>query len=151
MSTIEQPSDFEDADVKRSLAAADDQVAAFENRPKSLLDRIQHYLHGNPAMVPVIILALSIVAFGIVAGERFFSPFTLGLIMQQVAIVGILACAQTLVILTAGIDLSVGAVMVLSYVVMGSVGVTFGWPAPIAILAGFGVAMGCGLMNGLCW
>ncbi len=124
-------------------------VAEFEHHSRSLLNRFQHFLHGNPAMVPVIILVLSIAAFGIVAGERFFSPFTLGLIMQQVAIVGILACAQTLIILTAGIDLSVGAVMVLSYVMMGHLGVTYGWPAPLAIIGGILVAMGCGAVNGL--
>jgi ribose/xylose/arabinose/galactoside ABC-type transport system permease subunit len=44
---------------------------------------------------------------------------TLTLILQQVQLVGIVAAAQTLVILTAGIDLSVGAIAVLSSVVMG--------------------------------
>ena len=42
----------------------------------------------------------------------------LSLITQQVAVVGTLAIAQTLIILTAGIDLSVGAVMILSSMVM---------------------------------
>ena len=41
-------------------------------------------------------------------------PANLSLITQQVAVVGALAVGQTLIILTAGIDLSVGAVMVLS-------------------------------------
>ena len=52
--------------------------------------------------------------FGLILGAKFFSPFSLTLILQQVAIVGIVGAAQTLVILTAGIDLSVGAIMVLS-------------------------------------
>ena len=52
--------------------------------------------------------------FGVLLGAKFFSPFALTLILQQVAIVGIVGAAQTLVILTAGIDLSVGAIMVLS-------------------------------------
>ena len=51
--------------------------------------------------------------FGLLLGQRFFSAGTLTLILQQVQIVGILAAAQTLVILTAGIDLSVGALAVL--------------------------------------
>ncbi|WP_081805367.1 ABC transporter permease [Actibacterium mucosum] len=130
------------------LDSSDTSVAEFEGH-RSLLDKFQHFLHANPAMVPVIILAVSIVGFGLVAGERFFSPFTLGLIMQQVAIVGILACAQTLVILTAGIDLSVGAVMVLSYVVMGNLGVTYGMPAGFAIIIGILVGMACGMLNGV--
>lgn len=123
--------------------------AEFDSGPRGPLRRFQHFLHGNPAMVPVIILLASVLVFGAVAGERFFSAFTLGLIMQQVAIVGILACAQTLVILTAGIDLSVGAIMVLSYVVMGTLGVNLGWPTAIAIAAGVAVGMGCGCVNGL--
>ena len=135
-------------DYESSLATADQSVASFERR-KSAFDRIQHFLHGNPAMVPVIILIVSVLAFGFVAGERFFTAFNLTLILQQVSIVGILAAAQTLVILTAGIDLSVGAMMVLSYVIMGSLGVHFGLPAPLAILAGLLVGTLCGLFNGL--
>ncbi len=113
------------------------------------LGHVQHVLHANPALVPVIILVISILAFGLVAGDRFFTAFNLTLIMQQVSIVGILACAQTLVILTAGIDLSVAAIMVLSYVVMGHMGVTYGLPAPIAIAIGLVVGMAAGLLNGV--
>ncbi len=67
-----------------------------------------------------------------------FSPRdTLTLILQQIAVVGILGAAQTLVILTAGIDLSIGVIMVLSAVVMGNCAVTYGMPAPLAVAAGF--------------
>ena len=44
--------------------------------------------------------------FGRRAGGRFLSPFNLSLVLQQVTIIAILGMAQTLVILTAGIDLS---------------------------------------------
>ena len=60
-----------------------------------------------------------IIIFGFALGSKFFSPFALTLILQQVQIVGIVAAAQSLVILTAGIDLSVGAIAVFSSVVMG--------------------------------
>ncbi|MEL7415099.1 MAG: ABC transporter permease [Pseudomonadota bacterium] len=132
-----------------SAGGADSSVAEFDIRQKSALDRMQHFLHGNPAMVPVIILVLSVAVFGVIAGDRFFSMFNLSLIMQQVAIVGILACAQTLIILTAGIDLSVAAIMVLSSVIMGHLSVTHGLPTFLAILIGIAVAMGCGFMNGM--
>ena len=131
-----------------ATAARDTALPEFARR-HGPLDRIQHVLHASPALVPVIILVAAVLAFGLVAGERFFTAFNLTLIMQQVSIVGILACAQTLVILTAGIDLSVGAIMVLSYVVMGHMGVTYGLPAPIAIAIGLAVGMLCGLLNGL--
>ena len=82
-------------------------------------------------------------------GGKFFSAFTLTLILQQVAIVGIVGAAQTLVILTAGIDLSVGAIMVLSSVVMGQFTFRYGVPAPIRILCGFAVGALCGWLNGV--
>ena len=50
--------------------------------------------------------------------HRFFRPANLSLVPQQVAVVGALAVGQTLIILTAGIDLSVGAIMVFTSMVM---------------------------------
>ncbi|NKC11931.1 MAG: ABC transporter permease [Gammaproteobacteria bacterium] len=100
-------------------------------------------------MVPVIVLALSVVVFGFIAGERFFSPFNLSLIVQQVSIIGILAAAQSLVILTAGIDLSVAAIMVLMSVVAGNLAVNMGMPAPLALLVALAGGAAAGWVNGL--
>ena len=108
------------------------------------LKRLQHFLHSNPAAVPLIVLVLSIAIFGVLVGGKFFIAFTLTLILQQMAIVGIVGAAQTLVILTAGIDLSVGAIMVLSSVVMGKFAFHYGMPALIAILCGLAVGALCG-------
>jgi fructose transport system permease protein len=112
------------------------------------MHRIQQFLHGSPAMVPLIILVVSTVAFGLIVGPKFYSPFTLTLILQQVAITGVVAMAETLIILTAGIDLSVGAIMVLTSVVMGRLAMINGLPTPLAI--GIGIALGaaCGWING---
>ena len=109
-------------------------------RDRTVVQRIQHALHANSGLVPLIVLVLSVAAFGLLLGGRFFSLFSLSLILQQVAIVGIVGAAQTLVVLTAGIDLSVGAIMVLSSVVMGQFTFRYGLPAPLSILCGFGVA-----------
>lgn len=138
-----QAQEFESA-VKQ----ADQAVAQFEER-KSFLARLQHVLHGNPALVPLIVLVALITFFGLFAGERFFRAYTLTLVLQQVAVVGILAAAQTLVVLTAGIDLAIGVVMVFSFVIMGNMVIAYGMPAGVALLAGFLVAAGCGLANGL--
>ncbi len=135
-------------DFEARLNESDTHIAEFDEFSFSLLQKIQRFLHDNAAMVPVIILVMSIIAFGFFAGGRFFSLFNLSLIMQQVAIVGILASAQTLIILTAGIDLSVAAIMVLSYVVMGKLAVEYGIPTPLAIGAGMLVAVGAGAING---
>ncbi len=136
-------------DYESSLKGSDTSIAEFASDRHGFLDRVQHFLHGNPTMVPVIVLAISILAFGLIAGGKFFSPFNLSLIMQQVSIIGILAAAQSLIILTAGIDLSVAAIMVLSSVVMGKFAVVVGIPAIIAIPIGFVLGTLCGLMNGL--
>jgi len=70
-------------------------------------------------------------------------------VLQQVTIVAILGMAQTLVILTAGIDLSVGAIMILCHVVMGRTAVVYGWPVEAAFVLGLLVGLACGLLNGL--
>ena len=117
-----QPQEFE-----KVLSGSAAGVAQFEE-PKSGLRRLQHFLHSNPAMVPLIVLVALIVFFGIARGPKFFSTYTLTLIMQQVAVVGILAAAQTLVVLTAGIDLSIGVIMVFSFVIMGNSVLHYGLP-----------------------
>jgi fructose transport system permease protein len=133
-------------EFEKVLDQSDTTVANFEQR--SSLQRIQHFLHSTPAAVPAIVLVLSIIIFGILRGERFFSANTLTLILQQIAVVGILGAGQTLVILTAGIDLSIGVIMVLSAVIMGNCAVVYGIPTPISI--GIGLLAGTlfGLLNG---
>lgn len=123
--------------------------ADFEEHPHGLLRRIHHFLHAHPPAVPAIVLVVAVAVFGAVVGDRFFHPFNLSLILQQVTIVGIVAVAQTLVILTAGIDLSVGAIMVLSSVVMGRLAVELGLPVSVAFTAGLAVGTLCGTINGL--
>ncbi|MFH1806943.1 MAG: ABC transporter permease [Pseudomonadota bacterium] len=142
-STPRQKQDFE-----QTLDASDKNVAAFNRHHHTIFDRIQHFLHGNPTMVPIIVLVISIAVFGMLAGTKFFSPFNLSLILQQVSIIGILAAAQSLVILTAGIDLSVGAIMVLMSVIMGQLAITLGVPAPLAIIVGFIGGIAAGMLNG---
>ena len=70
------------------------------------------------------------------------------LILQQVGIVGIVACAQSVVILTAGIDLSVGAIMVLSSVVMGQFTFRYGLPPAMGVACGLICGTLCGYING---
>lgn len=81
--------------------------------------------------------------------ERFFTAQNLSLVLQQVMVVGVLAIGQTLVILTAGIDLSCGMVMALGGVVMTKFAVDYGLNPYIAILCGLLVTGGFGLVNGL--
>jgi predicted ABC-type sugar transport system permease subunit len=115
---------------------------------RSLVGTIQHALHTEPGMVPLIVLIASIIIFGMLLGQRFFSPFALTLILQQVQIVGIVAAAQSLVILTAGIDLSVGAIAVLSSVIMGQFAFRYGLPPEIAVVCGWPAVQRSRRING---
>ncbi len=121
------------------------QVASFDRHEKTF---VRHFLHSRPAAVPLIVLVMSLLIFGLVLGGKFFSAFSLTLILQQVAIVGIVGAGQTLVVLTAGIDLSVGAIMVLSSVIMGQFTFRYGIPAELAVLLGLAVGALCGFING---
>lgn len=135
-------------DFESSLSQSSQTVAEFQDERKGFVPRFQHALHQTPALVPLIVLVMSILIFGLLLGSKFFSPFAMTLILQQVQIVGILGAAQALVILTAGIDLSVGAIMVFSSVIMGQFTFRYGIPAPISIVCGLAVGTACGYING---
>lgn len=132
-----------------ALAKPDTRVAEFEVRAKSPLQKLQHFLHANPTAVPAIVLLVGVVAFSLIVGARFLSMFNLSLIIQQVTIIGVIGIAQTLIVITAGIDLSVGAIMVLCSVVMGKLAIATGLPAPLALMAGIATGAGCGAVNGM--
>jgi fructose transport system permease protein len=131
------------SDYEARLAQADKTVASFERDDRSVVAIVRTYLRSNPTSIPALVLIVSIIGFGLIA-DRFLQTSALSTILQQVTVTGILAIAQTLVILTAGIDLSVGAIMVLSALIMGNLGVNLGWPVWIAIPVGmfFGGLMG---------
>ncbi len=100
------------------------------------------------ALGPWIALAL---ACGFFASQtdRFLTGENLSLVLQQVMVVGVLAIGQTLIILTAGIDLSCGMVMALGGIVMTKLAVDQGVPYFFAMLAGIAVTALFGLINGL--
>ncbi|MEL6241722.1 MAG: ABC transporter permease [Pseudomonadota bacterium] len=124
------------------------EVAQFDEHDRGLIGRFHHALHTTPALVPLIVLVAAIAIFGFYLGSKFFSPFALTLILQQVQIVGIVAAAQSLVILTAGIDLSVGAIAVISSVIMGQFTFRYGIPVELAVLCGLAFGTGIGALNG---
>jgi fructose transport system permease protein len=135
--------------VDQVLKKADQSVASFDEDEATPLRRLQHFLHAHPTAIPGIVLVLAIIFFSLVAGQKFLHPFNFSLVLQQVTIIGIVGVAQTLIVLTAGIDLSVGAIMVLSSVVMGKFAVAVGLPVPIAFFCGLITGTLCGVVNGL--
>ncbi len=81
--------------------------------------------------------------------DRFLSGANLSLVLQQVMVVGVIAIGQTLIILTAGIDLSCGMVMALGGIVMTKFATDLGMPPALAIACGIGATTLFGLVNGL--
>ncbi len=120
-----------------------------------ILPKIQGVLHKYPYLSPLAVLIVAMIIFTLL-NERFILATNLSLMTQQTVIVGTLAIAQTLIILTAGIDLSIGAIMVFGQMMMANLVVGsdvsnvagFGWPAPLAIAAGILIAVVAGAVNG---
>jgi ribose transport system permease protein len=94
-------------------------------------------------------IVVLLVLFGALtlSSGQFLTADNLANLARQVAIFGIIAVGQLLVILTAGIDLSVGSVLGLSGCVTAEL-LAHGTPIPIAILGGLAVAVAAGLVNG---
>ncbi|MEU4219338.1 ABC transporter permease [Actinoplanes sp. NPDC026623] len=109
--------------------------------------RLQHLLHGNPTLGPLAVLIVAIVAFSI-ANQRFFSAPNLSLVLAQVTVIAVLALGQTLIILTAGIDLSVGAIAVFSSILMANFATKLGMPGLLALLLGLVCGTAMGALNG---
>jgi len=80
--------------------------------------------------------------------DRFLTGQNFSLILQQVMVVGVMAIGQTLIILTAGIDLSCGMIMALGSIVMTKFAVDLGMNPYLAILCGFLACVAFGLLNG---
>jgi fructose transport system permease protein len=109
---------------------------------------VQAILHKHPALGPLGVLVIAAIVFDIING-RFLSASNLSIMLQQVAVIGVLALGQTLIILTAGIDLSVGAAMILAQMVMAGLAISTGLPAALALVIGLLIAALTGVVNGV--
>ena len=111
--------------------------------PRSLFSR----LPSIAVLGPFIALAL---ACGFFASQtdRFLTGQNFSLILQQVMVVGVIAIGQTLIILTAGIDLSCGMIMALGSIVMTKLAVDSGLNPYLAIVLGILTCAAFGFLNG---
>jgi fructose transport system permease protein len=101
----------------------------------------------QPTTGPLAALLLACVFFS-VSTDQFLTGGNFSLIVQQVMVVGTLAIGQTLIILTAGIDLSCGAVMAFGSIVIAKMAAEGSLPPLAAIALGLVVCGGFGLLNG---
>jgi fructose transport system permease protein len=119
-----------------------------EDIPQRKQNPVQAQLHAHPSLGPLAVLVVAAVVFEII-NTRFFNLANLSIMLQEVAVIGLLALGQSVIILTAGIDLSVGAAMILSQMVMAGLAVNHGVPGGAAIIIGLVAALATGLVNGL--
>ncbi len=112
------------------------------------LEKIQHLLHRSPVLSPLAVLVLSSLVFTLLGKGRFQDPSSIGTMLQATAVMATLAIGQTLIILTAGVDLSVGTAMLLTHLVMARQVFVGGWPPIVAMGVGVVLAMLMGLFHG---
>lgn len=94
---------------------------------------------------PLLALAVAIIVFSI-ATDSFLTAPNFSLMLQQSVVIGTLAIGQTLIILTSGIDLANGAVMVLGTVIIAQS--ASGGNVLIALMLGFVLCAAAGALNG---
>ena len=98
------------------------------------------------ALLAIIVLGLAIEVATV--DTMFFRPSNLMTILNNSAAIGVVAGGMTLIILTAGIDLSVGSVMGLTAALTGYVASFWGFPPFFAIMTGLGIGLAVGAFNG---
>lgn len=117
-----------------------------------IFDRALHYLvrffkaEWSGALIAIIILGVSIEM--VTDGRPFFHPTNLMTILNNSAAIGVVAAGMTLVIITAGIDLSVGSVMGMTAAVTGYVASFWGFPPYLAITTGLSLGLMVGAFHG---
>ena len=104
---------------------------------------------GALGKVGPLIALLAACVFFATRSDRFLTGDNLSIVLQQVMVVGVIAIGQTLVILTAGVDLSCGTVMALGAIVMTKLAAELGVSVPLAIVVGVGATTLFGFLNGL--
>jgi hypothetical protein len=128
--------------MRRAWPGAAETVAEF-HEPESPLKKLQHWLHQTPSAVPMIVLLVALVVFGLLA-DNFFKAGRCRRSCSRSPSSASWAARRRIVVLTAGIDLSVGAIAVFSSVLMGQIHLPLRASGPLAIAIGLvlGTAMG---------
>ncbi len=103
---------------------------------------------GSLRELPALALLLAVCLYGFLTVPSFRGTENLSQVSQEVGILGILACGQALVILTGGIDLSVGAVAAVAACIAGE-RMAAGTAWPIAVLLGILSGAAIGWLNGV--
>lgn len=109
-----------------------------------VMNAIRRHAEENFIVLSLILLIL----FFSWTSDNFFSVVTLKTILNQLPALTVVTVGMTLVLIVAGIDLSVGSVLSLSATVIGVLVVGWQIPLPLACLAGIVAGLACGAANG---
>ncbi len=106
---------------------------------------VNKLLHDQRMLLAIVIVV--IVAVISIINPKFIAVGNVITIFQQISVLGILTMAMSILLISGGIDLSIGNIMVLSAVVMYVV-LNQGMPVAVAVVAGLLTGTLCGLFNG---
>ena len=118
-------------------------------RPGALA-MLRHVLWRPAARQKLLAFAslIALLVFFSLASPNFLQVDNFVSILQATAVNGVLAIASTFVIVSAGIDLSVGTLMTFCAVMAGVVLTNLGWPLPVGIVVAIATGTLCGLVSG---
>jgi ribose transport system permease protein len=97
----------------------------------------------------LLVLYLAIIVCSILFPSSFFSVQNLRVVLNNMAVDGILAIGMMMLLVAGVFDLSIGSMMSMTAVITGWLMVDKGWPVPLAVAMGLAVAAVGGLVNGL--
>lgn len=112
--------------------------------------RMAEFVRKNSVLATTtLILILVVLVVGLFAGSYYFTAANLINVALQATPVVIIAIGMGGILIIGGIDLSSGAIMVLSSLLMGELVVNHGVPAWLGLLIALAIGATCGLINGL--
>jgi ribose transport system permease protein len=110
------------------------------------MNKVRKIFRDQRVLLCVVIVVLSAIV-GVI-NPRFVRLNNILAILQQISVLGVLTMAMSMLLISGGIDLSIGNMMALSGVVVATI-LMRGGNMFVAILAGVGVSTLCGLVNGI--
>lgn len=116
---------------------------------RSVVDRVRPFVLEHRAELAITGSLVVLCVVLTVLSPYFLTAGNIKNLIDQSTVIGIIAAGQLMVILTGGIDLSVGAIMAVSGVMLGTVVVDSGLPAELAVPAGILAALATGTLVGL--
>jgi len=109
---------------------------------------IVRFISQRLAISGLFLALFALILISSLISDAFLSPFNIVNVLRQVALYGIVSIGLTFVILTAGIDLSVGSIVAVVSVSTAML-LNAGYPVPVVILAALAIGVAFGLINGL--